>query len=136
MKRALQIILILVLIGGIIGYVVYNKPHENIEKSTADIKMSAIELFSDYETDETAANTKYLDKLIEVTGTIMSANQSEDGVVNVLLESGGMFGVKCSLDELTEHERTEFSVGETVTFKGKCTGSVGDVVLVRCVEVR
>jgi hypothetical protein len=46
-----------------------------------------------------------------------------------------MFGVVCQLDELTNHERTEFDIGSSVSLKGKCTGINMDVLLVRCVEV-
>ena len=44
-------------------------------------------------------------------------------------------GVICQLDELSEHKRTEFETGETVQLKGRCTGMLMDVVLVRCVEL-
>lgn len=135
MKKALQIILLLVIIGGIAGYMMYNKPHENIENAKSDLQISAEALFTDFESDEAAANEKYNDKLVEVTGKVVEVSSDDSGIVNVILDSGSMFGVVCKLDELTEHKRTEFSKGEEVTFKGKCTGINMDVLLVRCVEV-
>lgn len=135
MKRTLQIVLALVVIGAIGGYMMYNKPHENIEKASIDLTTTAEAIFADFETDEMAANEKYNDKLVEVTGKVVKSSKDESGIVNVILDSGSMFGVVCKLDELTEHKRTEFEEGSEVTFKGKCTGINMDVLLVRCVEV-
>lgn len=135
MKRTLLVVLLLVLIGAFVGYKMYNKPHENIENATADLKISAEQLFKEFETDENAANEKYLDKLVQVSGTVLSADTDENGNTKVILDSGGMFGVVCQLDELSEHKRTTFTEGEQINFKGKCTGINMDVLLVRCVEV-
>ena len=52
MKKALQIILALVVVGGIVAYMMYNKPHENIESASADLSISAEALFADFESDE------------------------------------------------------------------------------------
>lgn len=128
------ILLGVVLIG--VGIFVYNKPHQNIKKASSDFKLNATELFGAFETDETAANEKYLDKIVEVSGAVREVSTDDAGLVSVTLDTdGGMFGVICKMDELTEHKRTEFQTGETITLKGMCTGMLMDVVLVRCVEV-
>ena len=135
MKRSLLIILAIVIIGALVGYMMYNKPHENIEKASVDITTTAEAIFADFEADEMAANEKYNDKLVQVKGKVVKVSKDESGIVNVILDSGNMFGVVCKLDELTAHKRTEFDEGSEVTFKGKCTGINLDVLLVRCVEV-
>lgn len=134
MKRALQLLLVVVLIGGIVAYNIYNKPFSEMEQAKVDFILPAAALFADYETDEATANGKYNDKILLVTGKVLEVSKDEDGITKVVLESEGMFGVVCKLDELTEHERTEFEVGEQVSFKGICTGYLSDVVLVRCIE--
>ncbi len=136
MKRILFVLGLLAVVGGVAAYFVANKPHENINKAKADLQISAEELFSAYEEDENGANQTYLDKLIEITGKVSESKKNEEGVATVTLDGGSMmFGVICQLDELTDHPRTEFPEGETITLKGKCTGMLMDVVLVRCVEV-
>ena len=118
------------------GFYMYNKPHENIQRATADIKLTAVELFSIYETDETIANEKFLDKLIEVDGTVQEVKVNEEGKTILNMEGGDlMFGIICELDPFTTHKRTEFTIGERVILKGICTGKLMDIVLVRCVEV-
>lgn len=133
--KFLKIGIIAIIIGALIGFYLYNKPHENMEKAKPDIEIGASELFSAFETDELAANEKYLDKVVAVTGVVREVKEDE-GVISIVLETEDMmFGVVCQLDELSENGRTVFEVGESVTFKGLCTGSLMDVVLVRCVEV-
>ena len=136
MKKYLKYILILVLAGVAIGLYMYNKPHQNISKAKADLEMTAPELFSDFENDETAANTRYLDKIVAIEGVVKAVTKDENGMTSVTLEAGSdMFGVICQLDDFSKHKRSDFQEGEKVKFKGICTGVLMDVVLVRCVEV-
>ena len=134
MKKIVYAILLIGLIGGGIGIYQYNKPHKKMTTATSDFTVSALDLFTEFESDENLSNEKYLDKVVGVSGTVQEVKE-EDGVTSVTLNSGGMFGVICQLDQLTEHKRTTFAIGENVSFKGICTGLLMDVVLVRCVEV-
>lgn len=136
MKKLLGIGLLLALIVGGAGYFMYNKPHQNMEKAKADVVLDARELFTAFEANETEANQKYLDKVVKVSGLVKEVSTDEEGNVSVTLESGSeMFGVICQMDNLTQHDKTDFKPGEQVTFKGICTGMLMDVVLVRCVVV-
>lgn len=137
MKRILIIGGLLAIIGIAIGYSIYNKPHEDIRSAKAEVNITAPELFAAYEADETAANGKFLGKTVQVSGKVQEVTTDEAGKTGVTLECGGMmFGVICKLDDLTEHSRMDFEVGEEVVFKGKCSGYLSDVVLDRCVEVQ
>lgn len=136
MKRIIYFLLALACIGGAIGYYLWNKPHENMQTAKADIAMDATALFNEYVADETAANAKYLDKTIAVSGKVKEITKTDDGTVKVSLETGNDFGILCELDPLSKHPRTDFAAGETVTFKGNCTGLNFDVQLTRCVEVK
>lgn len=135
MKRILIILLILGVIGGGIGYQMYNKPHENIEKAATDITVPASEIFNSFENDETAAGTKYNDKIVAVSGKISDVGTDDDGTVKVTLDAGGDFGgVICQMEPGAKS--ADFQVGEQATFKGKCTGYLMDVIIVRCVSVQ
>jgi len=137
MKKYIKYIALVAVAGLLVAFYIYNKPHENMKRAKPAYELSASEIYSAYEGDEAAANEQYLDKVIKVSGTVLESKTNDEGVVSVTLEGGGMLGgVICQLDELSEHERTDFEAGEEVTFKGKCTGMLMDVVLVRCVEVK
>ena len=135
MKKYLPIILILAVLGGSYGFYEYNRSHQNMHSAKADLTMSSVELFKQFEEDESAANTQFLDKIVAVSGKIMDISKTEDAI-SVTLESEGDFGgVICQLDETAKHKRTDFKVGELANFKGVCTGMLMDVVMVRCVEI-
>jgi predicted histidine transporter YuiF (NhaC family) len=136
MKKYLKYIALVAIAGLLVAFFIYNKPHENIKRTSPAYEMAASEIYAAYEEDESTANEKYLDKVISVSGEVLQSKTTEEGIVSVTLDGGAMLGgVICQLDELSEHSRTEFEVGEKATFKGKCTGMLMDVVLVRCVEV-
>jgi len=137
MKKYLFSIGLLGLIGASIALYLYNKPHKDIKTSKTDFTMEAEQLFSEFEENEAVANTKYLDKLIEVKGTVREVSSDDEGNVSVILNSENeLSGVICQLDNLTSHEKTNFNPGESVAFKGICTGMLMDVVMVRCIEVK
>ncbi|MDX1666122.1 MAG: hypothetical protein R3350_02785 [Saprospiraceae bacterium] len=136
MKKILILAGILGAIGAGIAFYLYNMPHENIQRADADYEMTAAELFRAFNEDEAAANDKYLDEIIEVSGTIQGVQKKDGDIISVTLQSEGMFGVVCELDQQIEHPKRDFESGETATFKGKCTGKLMDVVLTRCVEVK
>ncbi len=136
MKKIWIIIASLALIGAVTGIYLWNKPHKNMNRADADFKVEAAAFFTEFETDETSANSKYLDKVIEISGTVRSFSKDEEGIVSITLATANeLSGVICQLDQLTTHKRTEFEPGEQVAFKGICTGMLMDVVLVRCVEI-
>ena len=137
MKNIIKYGLLVAVIGAGIGVYQWNKPHENMDHAKTDVELSASELFTAFAENEGQANEAYLDKVIAVTGKVREVSKSPEGLVKVTLDSGDeMFGVICQLDELSDHQRTDFQPGASVTFKGKCTGMLMDVVLVRCVEVK
>lgn len=136
MKRLLYLLAIVAVVGGSIGYYLWNKPQKNMQAAKADLTVDAAALFKEFSTDETAANAKYLDKTVAVSGKVKETTKTDDGTVKVNLETGDSFGVLCELDPLSKHPRTDFAEGETVVFKGLCTGINFDVQLTRCVEIK
>lgn len=136
MKRYIKYVLLLALIGMGIGFYLYNKPHQNMQRAKVDMALTASELFSAFEANEEAANAQYLDKVVQVEGVIQDINQDENGQFSLTLESGSdMFGVICQFDEQSEHQADHLKMGQKVTLKGICTGMLMDVVLVRCVQI-
>ena len=136
MKRILYFLLALACLGSAIGYYMWNKPQKNMQSAKTDMALDATALFNEFNTDETAANAKYLDKTIAVSGKVKETTKTDDGTVKVSLDTGSDFGILCELDPLSRHPRTDFAAGETATFKGICTGFNFDVQLTRCVEVK
>ncbi len=136
-KRTVLLISILIVlgIGGVVGYKMWNKPFKDPLKGTA-IKVTALQLFNDFSTNETYAQKKYVtekagDKIVEITGKINEIGKNEDGGTFYTLQtSHEIFGVKCIMDKGEEIIYTK--VGETITLRGFCDGYNMDVIVNRC----
>ncbi|MBP8239482.1 MAG: hypothetical protein KAX50_05960 [Saprospiraceae bacterium] len=126
------VIAIAALAGAAAGYYLWNKPHQNISKAEAAHSVEANALFVEFESDEAAANTKYLSKIIEVKGEVSQVLDGKNTTI-VLATENGIFGVKCELDPHSKVAFPDYKSGDQVALKGECTGFLGDVVLVRCV---
>lgn len=136
MKNFIISAVLLLAVGLGVAVYFYNKPHQNMTKAEAAFSLPAEELFAAYEADETIANEKYLDQIIEVTGTVTNVTENEEGNLTLTLDGGSMmFGVICEMDTFSDQAAQTYEAGQTITLKGICTGMLMDVVLVRCVPV-
>ena len=132
-------ILIILAIGGLIGYKIWNKPFQDPLQGEA-IKVTAIQLFNDFSTNEAAAQKKYVpeklgNKKVEVTGEITDIGKNEDGEIFYTLKtSDEMFGVKCIMDK--GEEIVNAKAGDAITVRGFCDGLVSDVIVNRCKPVK
>ena len=131
-KKIILAILILSIVGAVVAYKMYNKPHVNVANSKADITITANKILTDFSSDETSANKLYLEKIIEVKGTI-SETKLEKGKGIITLKTNDDFGsVLCHLSEEATKEMSSLKVGQTISLKGICTGYLMDVILVKC----
>ena len=124
-KTILLVLLILIVGGAAAAYFMWNKPKRNVA-SEKGIEVTAAQLVKDYQTNEQEANKKYLDKAIQVTGSVGEVKANQDGKTTITLTSDDAFtGVFCTLKENT----TNINVGSSITLKGICSGMLTDVRL-------
>ena len=136
-KRTLVLISILIILGlgAIVGYKIWNKPFKDPLQGDA-IKITAIHLFNEFSTDEVSAQKKYVpekpgDKKVEITGEINETGKNADGETFYTLKtSDEMFGVKCIMDKGEEIKNAK--VGDKITVRGFCDGYNMDVIVNRC----
>lgn len=132
MKKLIALFLMLIVSAGIVAYYFYNQPVDSLIGHKADVTIQADSLFSEFENDEQAANAKYLNKVLLVSGRIQSLS-SDTGGTTINIQSGqGMFGVSCRLDDKSVAPDF-YTVGQHIRLKGICSGYLMDVVLIRCV---
>jgi hypothetical protein len=132
MKKAGWTLFVLIVLAGIIGYYMYNKPVDSLENVKPVATLSADSIFQLYEQDEAKTNELYLDRVINVTGKIQSVLSDTSGLSINLQTSSGLFGVSCKMDP-GYSDATQFTEGQVVKVKGLCSGYLMDVVLIRCV---
>ncbi len=134
MKKLIYLILIFVVVGGAYGYYQWNRPLASNVDKTAEIIITASDLEAAYTSNESEANSKYNDKLVQVSGTI-SAIENEDGKPSVILSTQNpMANVICEFEKGASIGNIK--VGDNVVVKGKPTGILSDVVLVQCVLIK
>jgi len=131
MRKIILIIIILVSAAVVVGVTLYHKPHRSVAQEEA-IAVTAAQLFREFETNEEASNKKYLDQVIEVTGTVSGITINQEGYQVILLQTDNpLFGIQCTL-----LDQTEIRKDETVTLKGICTGYLSDVVLTSAMRIK
>jgi len=109
-------------------------PDKNYEKVKADYTLNANNLLTEFEANETKANKKYMDKVVEVKGTIAEITKDQKGATVVALRNADAFsGVLCTLNESSKIQ--SYNVGQAITIRGVCTGMLMDVVLNKCVII-
>lgn len=124
--------LVLGVIAAFIAYKTYNKPHINVATFKSDISLSADTILNDFTLDENAANVAYLDKIIQVNGTI-SDIKLENGKGIIALQTNDDFGsVLGHLSDTATKKINALKVGQSIILKGICTGYLMDVILVKC----
>jgi putative nucleic acid binding protein len=129
-KKLLTAVVLLILVG--IGTAIYmwNKPHPKVE-DTKGIGMTAEALSKEYTADEKAADTKYLNKAIEVSGTVGEIDHNQDGGTMVVLQTGDPAGgVQCAMRD----KQVAVTKDQKITIKGFCSGNgITGVSLTDCV---
>ncbi len=111
--------------GAVVLYV-YLKPHRDVTQEKG-VQLSAQKLFDAFKANETEANTKYLDKAIELNGEVSDITTNQDGKTVVNFKTNDpLFVINCTF----KTNPGELKPGQTITFKGICTGYIPDANVV------
>jgi hypothetical protein len=128
-------ILYTVLLAGLVigGYIYYrvSKPRPSLADAAPALSIAATQLYSEYQSNETTADSQFVNKVIEVTGIITDI-QATDTTLAIELKGGDQGGVNCEIAG-GNNKNNSLQKGSTVTLKGKCSGFLMDVTLADCV---
>jgi hypothetical protein len=130
MKKILLIILILVAGGVGAGLYMWNKAPAKVEDS-ASSAISADDLAVAFTANEQQANGKFLNKVLDVSGTIAEVTKNQDGktVITLGVASDPLSGVQCTMRD----NDVKAEVGKPITIKGFCNGYTLVVLLSDCI---
>ena len=134
MKKIIVFILLILMIGGAIGFYQFNKKVESLENTAADYSLSSDDLFDAFDQDESNAQAKFAGKVIEVKGEVLRMNQNDSTQSLSLKAVNSMMGggVNCSFPKPIEG----VNIGDVVRVKCECQGYLMDVVLNNCVLIK
>tara|TARA_A100001035_G_scaffold154461_1_gene121917 strand:- start:72 stop:509 length:438 start_codon:yes stop_codon:yes gene_type:complete len=126
------VLTIFIIIGG--GSLDTDEGAEKIAVSTPDYVLTADTLFNAYDKNSVAADAKYEDKIVKVSGTVQSIGKDiMDTAYLVIGGSGFLDGVQCMLPRGQEGLVARVSKGQYVTLKGKVSGQImGNVIVNNC----
>ncbi|MBL7857278.1 MAG: hypothetical protein JNM57_06285 [Cyclobacteriaceae bacterium] len=131
MRKVLFLLLALGAVSALVAYQIYNKPHRHAEGKPY-VSIHAHELYDLFTADENQANENFLDKVIQVNGTIAEISLNQDDRQVILLQSNDpLFGISCTLEKTDR----KISKGDVIHVKGICKGYLSDVVLTDCVII-
>lgn len=135
MRKKIILFLALVVVCLAVAWYWYNKPREGIAGKDTQLSVSAAILYEDYNTDETAANEKFLNKVIEVKGKVDDIILNGNDAVLMLGGQPGEGGVSCFFSPASALEPDHVKRGMEIVVKGKCTGFNMDVNLTDCIVI-
>ena len=131
-KKIVTGILLLALAAAGYGWFQYQKPPPEIREQKAGREITAVELLKAFQQDEMAGNTKYVDKVLIVSGTVTGIQTDSSGQATVSLQTNdGMAAVTCSFYQ-DDAGVKKLKTGSGARIKGICTGMLADVVLNKC----
>jgi hypothetical protein len=130
MKYWKRIVLALVLIGlisgGIMVYRIFTKAHRDVTTEKA-VTISALAIFDAFKNDEAAANQLYLDKAIQLSGEVLDISTNQEGKTVVNFKTNDpLFVINCTF----KTNPGAINAGDTIVFKGICTGYIPDANVV------
>ncbi len=135
MKKKILIaiaILAVLALGAFIVLKIMTRNAERHVETEKGIKIEATDLAAAYAVNEDSANKVYLDKTIELTGTIIQADSNENQQTVVIFNGGeGKPGISCTFKTKIGNPKP-FS---TLTCKGICTGMLSNVLMKDCIIV-
>jgi hypothetical protein len=135
LKIAIIVIVLIGLVGAGTGFYLFNKKHQDLLKTRPDFIVSSIDLQKEFETDESAATARYVNKIIEVSGIVGAVKSGEEDILSVSLSTGSDFSaVICTFHSKTDP--STFIKGSQVAIRGECSGFLMDVLLNNCVIVK
>ncbi len=124
-RKNILIIIAVVAVAGLVGAYFYLKQTPDVVRQAPDVAVSANELIAAFEQDTAAAQARFVDKIVAVTGRVKSIDTS--GAV-VLGQEGSASEVVVGLDRRHLDDHRLLTVGGTAVLQGVCSGySAGGV---------
>lgn len=111
MKKKYWIILLIIILGAYFGYSYIYQDHRDIEAEKPEFVVTSDAINKEFQDNSTTAETKYLNKTIEINGAITEITKTDITLNNTIF---------CNLSE--GYETTNLKVNDNLTIKGRFIG--------------
>ena len=116
------------------------KEVEEKTKTEVAIPVKSSVLYEAYEANEVAADQKYKDKVLEISGKVISIDKSLGDIIvalNGLIDNEyEIMGIRCRFDASHAAEAASLSKGQSIKIKGICEGTILGVNISGCSLVK
>lgn len=130
-KISLFSVLFIAIAAVLIGLHEFNLKHPDTSKAKPAFVVTATVLEKEFADNEAAASAKYINKIIEVSGTIASVTHADSTHINISLKTGSdISSVICTFAASDDHSK--MGPGEEIILRGECSGYLMDVLLNNC----
>jgi hypothetical protein len=123
------------------------QPEKKLQPPAPKVRVTAVQLYQEYQENEVAADEKYKDKILEISGVVDSVQKNDLGAIVVLLQGkkGSIVShVQCGLADTgvyggkhkaeNAQKAATLRKGQQVTLRGKGMGRYGlDIATIDCV---
>lgn len=134
-KIALFVVMFIALAGILAALYMYNLKHTDMAKARPDFVITATAFQKEFEDNEAAASAKYINKIVEITGTIASVKPADNNVINISLVTGSdLSSVICTFPAISDPSLVK--AGDVITLRGECSGFLMDVLLNNCTLIK
>ena len=130
-------LIVVIAIGAVIAYMVWNKPHEDIKNASA-VRINSIVLYATLANDTSHTTPEFINKVVEVSGKVKKISENQQKQQVIYLQTNVPDGsVNCTMEEKIRN----IKAGDSILLKGICIGYTGgdedielpgDVFLIRC----
>ncbi len=115
------------------------EPQPEPEPTPASTGLTVEELYSAYSADEVAADTKFTNKSLTVTGVVDRITVNDvHNIYYIILASAEkkeQWNVRCTFDKKYGPQLNRLTAGQTVTVRGKYNGYKANILMKDCVLV-
>lgn len=125
-------VVLFIFIAIFLAYKIANKSHLDVAKTLPEISVSASVLLEEFSNDEIVANNKYLDKIVQVNGKVLSKKIIEEKGVIALQTNDDFGSILCHFSPESSDKFSNLELGQNIKIKGICTGFLMDVILIKC----
>jgi hypothetical protein len=130
-KILLGVVMFISLAGILAALYMYNLKHTDMAKAKPDFVITATALLKEFEDNEAAASAKYINKIVEITGTVATVKPAENNIVNIsLVTESDLSSVICTFAAISDPSSVK--AGDVITLRGECSGFLMDVLLNNC----
>jgi hypothetical protein len=120
MKRKILItVFVIIVFGSFLAYHFYSNETSDVVNQQPDIHTNAVNMLAAFEHDSSSAMKTYIDKIVEVTGTVKKIDTS--GAI-ILGTEDSESSLVFSLDRRHLKDYIQTNPGSVAVMQGKCTG--------------